>query len=355
MTSTGRDDALDEQRAIDVRLLGPVTVSVTGQQIALGPPKQQLLAASLFAAPGCLVTDERLIYQIWDERPLETVRNLLYELISDLRASLKAADPRAGALVKRGNGGYIVKVAPDQVDMHRFSSHLRQAQALTGQKDFARAVEQYRTAIEQWGSVDPVQPGEPLAGLLESWAAGLRSGLKAEYHNALLGLLNAEVQLGRHIPAIPVLQRVTRLYPDDEYATGLEMLALCRAGQPNAALVSYHRLVTRLRNEYGSEPSPGIKQLHERILRQDIDLQLPVTEQWSGAAHDRHTDSATAKGDEAQTGTDSSTQQSVPQPTPHRVTTTDRRSGGVYISGGQVRARDIAGRDMLSDRPRRTP
>jgi len=54
---------------LDFRILGPVEVVERQRTIALGSPKQRALLAILVLRRGEVVTSERLIDQLWGERP----------------------------------------------------------------------------------------------------------------------------------------------------------------------------------------------------------------------------------------------------------------------------------------------
>ena len=70
------------------------------------------------------------------------------------------------------------------------------------------------------------------------------------------------------------LEALTRELPLRERLWELLMLALYRSRRPADALAAFERARDGLARELGVDPSPDLRRLHERILREDPDLDL---------------------------------------------------------------------------------
>jgi DNA-binding SARP family transcriptional activator len=101
-------------RQSEFRLLGPVEIWKDGRRLDAGPRQQRTTLAVLLVEAGRLVTLDGLVDRVWGDAPPDGARQSLYAHIARIRRLL---DP--GELVSR-SGGYLLDVAPDRVDLHRF-------------------------------------------------------------------------------------------------------------------------------------------------------------------------------------------------------------------------------------------
>src|SRR6185369_17626647 len=95
-------------------LLGPVSMSLDGEPIALGGQKRRALLAVLLLDANRVVSRDRLIDALWGEEPPDTARNTLQVYVSQLRKLLPE-----GAL-ETAPAGYRLVVDPETVDLFRF-------------------------------------------------------------------------------------------------------------------------------------------------------------------------------------------------------------------------------------------
>src|SRR5438270_12386133 len=82
----------------DYRILGPLEVSGDDRPVALGGEKQRALLAMLLLHAGEVVSSDRLIDELWGERPPPGAANALQVHVSRLRKVLDrngAASPEA--------------------------------------------------------------------------------------------------------------------------------------------------------------------------------------------------------------------------------------------------------------------
>ena len=116
-------------RFVQFRVLGPVEVHAgDGRVLTLARRQERCLLAILALNAGRPVSVDRLCDLLWEDglpaRPQQAIRSY----VSRIRAMLAGAggDGTAAELVAHG-GGYLLKVAPDAVDAHRFRRLVAQA------------------------------------------------------------------------------------------------------------------------------------------------------------------------------------------------------------------------------------
>jgi DNA-binding SARP family transcriptional activator/tetratricopeptide (TPR) repeat protein len=253
----------------EVRLLGVVELlGEEGDRVGLGPPQQRCVLAALAMTPGRPVAVEALVETVWRDHPPENVREVLYTYVSRLRRVLRQAGAPAGVL-RRGDGGYVLDVPAEWVDVHRARGLARRARS--GEVDAQGAVELLREAAGLWW-------GTPLSGLKGEWAQRVRVGLVEELVTLLTDRFEIELELGRHAEVVSGLSSAVVEHPLAEPLTGQLMVALYRSGRQADALAAYGRVRRLLVEELGDEPGSGLRRLHERILRHDptLDHQPPA-------------------------------------------------------------------------------
>jgi DNA-binding SARP family transcriptional activator len=249
-----------------VRLLGPVELWGERGRLALGTPRQRCVLALLAMTPGQPVALETLVDRVWGDQAPRNARDVLYSHVSRLRGPLRQV---GGDLVRR-DGGYVLEVDSDRVDLHRARRLAADARAATG----TPAGE--RRAAKLLGEARGLWRGTPLAGLPGDWAARVRSGLDQERLATLTEWFEVELRRGEHASVIGPLSAAQAEYPLAEPLAGQLMLALYRIGRQADALEVYPRLRRRLVDEIGDEPAGWLRELHGRILRRDAGLAPPA-------------------------------------------------------------------------------
>ena len=105
------------------RVLGPLEVAHDGAPVRLGGERQRALLALLLAHANALVTTERLIEHLFGGEPSPGAANAVHVAVSRLRRALRCGDE---APLFTRPGGYVLSVAPDQLDAARFERLLEQ-------------------------------------------------------------------------------------------------------------------------------------------------------------------------------------------------------------------------------------
>ena len=242
------------------QVLGPLEVTREGAPVPLGGPKQRAVLAHLIVRANQVVSTGALIDQVWGDEPPESARNVLQTYISHLRSALGTDR------VEGRTPGYVLHLEPDELDAMRFENLVREARSANGQSD--RAASLLREALGLWR-------GAAFADLLaEESLAGEIARLNDLRLQALEDRIGADIACGRHLEVLSETEALTREHPLRERLWGQLIIALYRSGRQTDALTSYQRLRGILADDLGVDPSPELQTLHERILRQDPDLEL---------------------------------------------------------------------------------
>jgi predicted ATPase/class 3 adenylate cyclase/DNA-binding winged helix-turn-helix (wHTH) protein len=253
--------------AMDFRILGPLEVLDEGRAVALGGGKQRaLLALFLVHANETLATD-RLIDELWGERPPANAAKTVQMQISRLRKAL-AAGAGDDPIVTRERG-YEFRLDPDQLDSHQFERLTVEGTGELAAGRLEPAAEALERALSLWRDA-------PLADLsYEAFVQGEIARLEDLRAGALEQLIEAKLALGRHGEVIPQLEALIAEYPYRERLRAQLMLALYRCERQADALQAYHDARRQLVEELGIEPGERLRELERAILAQDKALVAP--------------------------------------------------------------------------------
>jgi DNA-binding SARP family transcriptional activator len=253
---------------IDFRILGPLEAVGDDGPVALGGQKQRALLALLLMHSGEVVATERLVTELWGERPPKTATTSLQNFVSQLRKLLGPETLETKA------PGYVLRIDRKWFDLARFEGLVGEARRAEPQER-ARLL---REALALWR-------GPPLADLAyETFAQSEVRRLEELRLDALETRIDADLELGGSGELVPELETLVAQYPLRERLRHQLMLALYRAGRQADALDAYHEARRTLVDELGIEPGPALKQLYAAILRQEAGLQ-PETTQASDEDH----------------------------------------------------------------------
>jgi DNA-binding SARP family transcriptional activator len=259
---------------MDFRILGPLEVLDEGRVVALGGSKQRaLLAVFLLHANETLPTD-RLIDELWADRPSAAAAKSVQMRVSRLRKALAAR--AAGGLIVTRERGYELEVDPERLDSHRFERLLDEGRSDLVAGHPERAVAALGEALALWR-------GAPLADLAyEPFAQREVARLEDLRAAALEALVEAKLALGGHAEVISQLEMLIAERPYRERLRAQLMLALYRCDRQADALQAYQDARSQLVEELGIEPGERLRELERAILAQDPALAVPVG--WDGDA-----------------------------------------------------------------------
>jgi WD40 repeat protein/DNA-binding SARP family transcriptional activator len=241
-------------------VLGPLEVSGEDGPIPLGGPKQRIVLAHLVLSAGQVVSVEQLIDALWGEHLPEDPKSALRVYVSRIRSSLDLDSIEARA------PGYLLRADREEVDALRFEDLLDEARS-NGHEP--------RATDRILGEALALWRGPAFADLAsEPSLAGQIARLEELRLQAVEEKVSAELDLGHHSRVVAELETLTRTHPLRERLWGELMLALYRSDRQGEALAAFERARTILAEELGIDPSRELRLLHERILRQDADLDM---------------------------------------------------------------------------------
>lgn len=253
---------------MEIRVLGPLEVVADGSPLKLGGKQRRTLLAILAVNAGRSVSTHRLIDELWGESPPQAARKSVQVHVAHLRKTLNTEREALAST----NGGYVLQVEPDALDMHRFERlveegrHLRRANP--------------RAAVEKLDQALGLFRGAPLAGLADE-AHSLRveiSRLEELRLAAVEERLEAQMRSGDTAGTAAEAERQVAEYPLRERLWSLLMLSLYLSGRQGEALGAFSRARQVLAEELGIEPSAKLRELEQRILDQDPTLEEAPTE-----------------------------------------------------------------------------
>jgi DNA-binding SARP family transcriptional activator len=259
MLDTGQRGVLRSPVTLEFRILGPLEVSDETGHVALGGPKQRGLLAILILDAGRVVPTDRLIDLLWGEEAPKTATASLQNAVGRLRRALGAD------VLETRAPGYVLGVAPDQIDSRRFERALADARRL--QPEERR--ERLEAALALWR-------GPALAEFaFDDFAQSEIRRLEELRLVALEERIETDLTLGRHGHVIGELEGLVRGHPLRETFRRQLMLALYRAGRQAEALDVYQDARARFIEELGIEPGPELGRLQAEILRHEAGLVGP--------------------------------------------------------------------------------
>ena len=254
---------------MDFRILGPLEVLDEGVAITLGGSKQRALLALLLLHPNETLSTDRLIDELWGERPPANAAKTVQMQISRLRKALagEAGNGSAGVVVTRERG-YELALDPERLDSHRLERLVAE-----GRSELASGRPAARRFGTRGGAVAVARRSAGGVRLRTLCAAGDRpfDDLRVA---ALEQLVEAKLSLGRHAELVGQLEALIGEYPYREGLRAQLMLALYRSDRQAEALQAYQDARRTLVEELGIEPGERLRELERAILAQDPELHV---------------------------------------------------------------------------------
>ena len=247
---------------MEFEILGPLQVSDGSRIVDVGSVKQRRLLASLLFQPNRFVSTDRLVDDLWGDRPPRNASAALHAYVSRLRRALEPGRlPGAkAAVVVHAPAGYMLRVSEDDIDSRRFERLVEEGYQALGDGDAERAGSLLGTALALWR-------GEVLADLHDPEFVRAES---ARLEQLRLGAIEESIEawliLGRHDVVVTKAAEVLVAHPYRERLRGQLMLALYRSDRQVDALRVCREGRQLLADELGLEPSPALQQLEDDIL-----------------------------------------------------------------------------------------
>jgi predicted ATPase/DNA-binding SARP family transcriptional activator len=258
---------------MDFRILGPLEALDKGRDVAPSGSKQRALLALLLVHANETLSTERLVDELWGERPPPTAVKTVRVHVSRLRKTLSAGAGNASdAAVVTRDHGYQLKLDPEQLDSHRFERLVAEGgrELATGHPD--RAASALEAALSLWR-------GAALAEFAyERFAQSEVARLEDLRLAAIEQLNEAKLALGRHAELVGQLEALVGEHPYRERIRAQLMLALYRSERQADALQAYQDARRTLVEELGIEPGERLRELERAILAQDPELAAAAVE-----------------------------------------------------------------------------
>ncbi len=271
---------------VRLAVLGPVGARLDGAEVDLGTPKQRALVSALALGHGHPVSVDSLVDQLWGDDPPPGVTGTLQAYVSGLRRSLEPRRERrtpATVLVTVAPG-YALRLPPDATDAGRFDhdvAHAHQVLSVPLLGPSPRTAEEVRAAAARLDDALALWRGTAYAELGDSpGAVAERAHLDELRMIALEDRAVARLALGDHATTAAELEALTATHPLRERLWALRALALVRSGRQAAALDVLREVREVLGDELGLDPGPELRDLQDRVLRQDpaLDWTAPRAE-----------------------------------------------------------------------------
>ncbi|HEV7460375.1 MAG TPA: BTAD domain-containing putative transcriptional regulator, partial [Solirubrobacteraceae bacterium] len=228
--------------------------------LSLGGPKQRAVLAILLLHRGGVISSERLVNELWGERPPATAAKTLQGYVFHLRRAL------GDGLLHTRRAGYELALAAHQLDADEFERLASEGRAALNGGDPAAAARCLHDALGLWR-------GPALADFAyESFAQAEIARLEEARLTALEDRIDADLALGGHEQLIGELGALVREFPLRERLRSHLMVALYRSGRQVESLAVYREARDTLVHELGLEPGRSLQELEQAILRQDPQL-----------------------------------------------------------------------------------
>ena len=256
---------------LEINILGPLEAQSSSGPVRFGSAKERALLVLLAVEVGQVVSNDRLLEDLWEGAPPGSELGALRVLVSRLRKTLARQGSSPDAILTRPMG-YLMSTEVS-VDARVFtdlaaSGHRR---LTAGEPELASRI--LGEALALWRTQELTQfPGE--AGRL-----GM-ARLEQLRLNALEWRIEANLECGQSTELLGELQELTETHPFHERFWAARIISLYRAGRQAEALRTYGALRALLRDELGIDPSPELRQLEAAVLTQDDSLLTLVPAHW---------------------------------------------------------------------------
>lgn len=239
---------------MEFRILGPLEVLEGNRQVRVSGTRERALLAVLLIHAGEVMSADRLIDELWGSGLPANPSNALQVVVSRVRKPLEAR------LVTR-KPGYLLDVAPEELDARRFERLVAQARQVAD-SDPAQRLSLLQDALSLWRgpALDEFSA--------EDFAREEIARLEEARIRAVEMKIDAELALGRHAELVGELKALVAAGPLRERRRGQLMLALYRSGRQGEALRVFQEGRKALVEELGVDPGPELQELHQRILLQ---------------------------------------------------------------------------------------
>jgi DNA-binding SARP family transcriptional activator len=249
------------------RMLGPLLVDDGASWSAIRAAQQRLVVAVLLLEAGRGVPVERLVDELWGERPPPSAAATVRGYVMRLRRLLGAGS--GGPLVTRGRG-YELVVEDGDVDARVFAGLVTSARHALANGRPETAAARLSQGLALWrGPALADVPATPAVTAEAERLGQLRLAAVEDW-------LGVQLELGAHAEVVDQAQRLVAEHPLRERLWARLMLAQYRCGRRAEALDAYLRARRVLVEELGLEPGPELRELQRAVLAGQPELLAPA-------------------------------------------------------------------------------
>ncbi len=256
-----------------LRLLGPLELSIDGEDRDLGGARHRVVLAMLALNANRVTPVDQLIDAVWDTEPPTTARAQIQICISGLRRVLAA--PGSTGHIRTRAPGYLLEIPETDLDTLEFTALVASARAHVDADRLSEGVATLRGALSLWR-------GTALAGLSSEVLHRAAAQLEDARLAAVMERIRLDLVLGRHEEIVGELLALVKEHPLRERLYEFLMLALYRSGRQAEALEVARQARTIMMEELGIELGQGVRRLEAAILNRDPELDLRRTGQGLG-------------------------------------------------------------------------
>lgn len=263
---------------MQINILGPMQVSLGGDDVTPTAPKLRQLCALLGLQVNAPVSVDQIIEELWQDRPpnsaMTTLQTYIYQLRKLLVLSARpvrgaARPPRDGASapvrasLRTHAGGYMLELDSGALDWFRFEQMVHRGQGQIAGGSVASGISSLRDGLMIWrgDALCDIAPGSVLRREIVRLDELRRSAMEKR--------IDAELRLGRHQDLVGELSVLVSRHPTHEGFAARLMTVLNRVGRRTDALGIYQQIRSTLAGELGLEPSDELKRIHHAVLNGD--------------------------------------------------------------------------------------
>jgi DNA-binding SARP family transcriptional activator len=239
------------------QVLGSLRVWTGTGWAAVRADQQRAVLAVLLLEAGRVVSVDRLVDELWGQRPPRAAVSTVQGYVMRLRRLISAGPARP--LVTRGRG-YELLVEDGELDAAVFERLAR-----CGRRSLVEG--QLDTAVTHLGEALSLWRGPALVDVPPTPTVAAAAGrLEQRRLTVLEQMLGAELDRDRHADVVDDLCSLVQEHPLHEQLWAHLMVALHRCGRRAEALDAYRRGRAVLVAELGVEPGTQLRELHRSIL-----------------------------------------------------------------------------------------
>lgn len=244
---------------IELRLLGPVQLTVAGEPLTPTSRIQRMLLAVLMLQANRVVTIGKLADVLWDNPPASFQANLRTH-VSALRRILQHDGVERLA---RHVGGYRLRAEAGELDIDEFRRLAAKGRALLASGEPEAAVD----ALGQAVALGKSSTGSCLNA--QGRLADQLAAVDSERLHVFEEWIDVRLQLGEASTLVGTVHAHLADNPTREHAWGQLMRAAYYAGDVAAALRAFSQARELLIGQLGIEPGNQLRALQRAILARD--------------------------------------------------------------------------------------